>query len=94
MGWAGEPAHVRARLGDDDLGALTVDPRHLKQQPHSRLVVRVHPGSDLGIQLRDRGVEEVQVRQDAGGDDSVMRAEVAAQGRGMWVSLRVEPGAK
>src|SRR5512135_672042 len=46
------------------------------------------PGGDLPVEYRDRTVQGVQMGQDAGRDDGVMRTEVAVQGRGQLRDLR------
>src|ERR1039458_9574399 len=88
---AGEAAHGGAGRGDDDLHAPALQPGNLSQQPGRLLVAPGDPRADLTVEFRDRVVQEVQMRQDAGRDYSVMRAEVAAQGLGQLRDLRPQP---
>src|SRR5664279_1380685 len=75
----GEAAHVRACLGDDDLDAGVLQPGDRQQQVQDRLVALGDSLGDLATELGDRVIQEVQVGQDAVGDQGVMGAEVAGQ---------------
>jgi len=87
LGGAGEAGHVGAGLGDYDLDREPVESGHRQQQVKRSLRAGGDPLRDLRAQGCDRGVEEVEVLQDARRGDRVMRAEVAIERLGQLRDL-------
>jgi hypothetical protein len=66
-----EAAHVQAALGDQHLRGVALDAGDRAQQRDRRLVRR-EDLVDAGIEIGDRGIEGVDVREQLGDHDAVV----------------------
>ena len=73
-----EPGHVRADLRDHDLSGPPLDPWDAQQDRH-RGLRRLQRRDDPLVDLADRFVEMVDVREDLRDQEPVMLAELRVQ---------------
>lgn len=78
MGGGGEPGHVQADLGDDDVGGDRVDAGDLAE-PGDRVGVGGDLGADPGVDGGDVGVDGVDAAEHLGEQECVVVGEVAGE---------------
>ena len=79
MAGGGEPAHVGADLGDDDLGGQVTDARDGAQQA-DRLAERVEVAAHLHVDLGDGGRQRVELPQVQAQQEAVPHGDASLQG--------------